>query len=108
MRESWRATMGSVRVKKQGGRLSRAWRARKDSCQVLSQEGSQGGVLASHKRLSTSPGKTHAESWTRGEPRKSHRVPQETQPESESKEKDSGESCEPGETHAKSQTRGEP
>jgi hypothetical protein len=54
------------------------------------------------------PGKTHAESWTRGEPRKSHRGPQETQPESGSKKKDSGESCEPGETHAKSQTRGEP
>jgi len=37
MRESWRATAGSVRVKKQEERLSRAGRAGKDSCRVPSQ-----------------------------------------------------------------------
>ena len=42
VRESWRAIMGSVRVKKQRVRLSRAWGAGKDSCRVPSQGGATG------------------------------------------------------------------
>ena len=51
MKESWGATMGSVRVRKQGGRLSGAGE----------------------------PGKTHAESYSQGEPKESLSEPQATQ-----------------------------
>ena len=54
MRESWGATMGSVRVRKQGGRLSGAGE----------------------------PEKTHAESYSQGEPRRSLSEPQAAQYES--------------------------
>ena len=74
VRESWRAIMGSVRVKEHGVRLSRAWRAGEDSCRVLDQRGavreSWGATMGSVRvkkrggRLSRAgePGKTHAES----------------------------------------------
>jgi len=41
-RESWRATKGSIRVKKQEEGLSRAGRDGNDSCRVLSQREAMG------------------------------------------------------------------
>ena len=91
MRESWGATTGSVRVKKQGGRLSRAGEPGKTHAQSRA-KGSHEGAITSHQRLSYQSRSTEktqlsrksreeaqVESWSRGEQERSLSESQATQ-----------------------------